>query len=333
MAESETAARLSIARRPSAAVLRAAHGGGNRRTVIVAFSGNVVIAAAKLVAALITGSSAMFAETLHSTADCVNQFMLGLSLRGRHKPPDADHPFGYEAAGFLWAFLATLASFLVGGCLSIVLAIHQLVAGGGVEMFVVAWAVLGVAAVADALSFAQGLRQAKSEAAQWGVPRGQWVRQTSEPIPRAILVEDGAALIGDALLAGGLLTHELGGPAASDGIAALLIGLLLAATAVGLARPLTDLLIGRSIVPVRVAKARAIVAASPAVEDVVSLYAVFAGPQEAIVAAKVHPAPKQRAADLARNLDEIDRRLRTEMDEVGEVFIDVTSRDGPADHR
>ena len=71
------------------------------------------------------------------------------------------------------------------------LAIHQLVAEGEVEMFVVAWAVLGVAAVADALSFAQGWRQAKSEAAQWGVPRAQWVRQTSEPIPRAILVEDG----------------------------------------------------------------------------------------------------------------------------------------------
>jgi len=329
----DTHPRPSVARRPSAAALRAAHGGGNRRTVIVAFSGNAVIAAAKLAAALITGSSAMFAETLHSTADCVNQLMLGLSLRGRHKPPDAEHPFGYEAAGFLWAFLATLASFLVGGCLSIVLAIHQLVAGGGVEMFVVAWAVLGVAAVADAVSFAQGLRQAKSEAAQWGVPRGQWVRQTSEPIPRAILVEDGAALIGDALLAGGLLTHELGGPAASDGIAALLIGLLLAATAVGLARPLTDLLIGRSIVPVRLAKARAIVAASPAVEAVVSLYAVFAGPQEAIVAAKVHPAPKQDAADLARNLDDIDQRLRTEMDEIGEVFIDVTSRAGPAGHR
>jgi hypothetical protein len=214
-----------------------------------------------------------------------------------------------------------------------VLAIHQLTAGGDVEMFAVAWAVLGVAAVADALFFAQGLRQAKSEAAQWGVPRAQWVRQTSEPIPRAILVEDGAALIGDALLAGGLLTHELGGPATSDGVAALLIGILLAATAVGLARPLADLLIGRSIVPARLANAQAIVAASPAVEDVVSLYAVFAGPQEAIVAAKVHPAPKQRADDLARSLDELDRRLRTEMDEVGEVFIDVTSRDGRAGHQ
>ena len=143
----DTHPRPSVARRPSAAALRAAHRGGNRRTVIVAFSGNAVIAAAKLAAALITGSSAMLAETLHSTADCVNQLMLGLSLRGRHKPADPDHPFGYQAAGFLWAFLATLASFLVGGCLSIVLAIHQLTAGGDVEMFVVAWAVLGVAAV------------------------------------------------------------------------------------------------------------------------------------------------------------------------------------------
>src|SRR3954452_1923933 len=210
-----------LARRRSAATLRAARSGGNRRSVIVAFSANVVIAVAKLVAALITGSSALLAETLHSTADCVNQLMLGLSLRRRHGPPDADHPYGYQAAGFLWAFLGTLASFLVGGCLSIGLAIHQLTAGGEVEMFGVAWAVLGVAAVADALSFAQGLRQAKNEASHWGVPRTKCLRRTSEPIPRAIVVEDGAALIGDALVAAGLLTHQLGGPAASDGVAAL----------------------------------------------------------------------------------------------------------------
>ena len=76
-------------------------------------------------------------------------------------------------------------------------------------------------------------------------------------------------MIGDALLAGGLLTHEIGGPAASDGVAALLIRLLLAATAVGLARPLADMLIGRSILPARLAKAQAIVAASSVVEDVV----------------------------------------------------------------
>src|SRR4051794_28398615 len=139
------------ARRRSAATLRAARSGGNRRSVIVAFSANVVIAVAKLVAALITGSSALLAETLHSTGDCVNQLMLGLSLRRRHRPPDADHPCGYQASGFLWAFLATLASFLVGGCLSVVLAIRQLAAGGDVEMLYVAWAVLGVAAVADTL--------------------------------------------------------------------------------------------------------------------------------------------------------------------------------------
>jgi cation diffusion facilitator family transporter len=318
--------------RHSAATLRAARRGGNRRTVIVAFCANTVIALAKLAAALITGSSALLAETLHSTADGVNQLMLALSLRRRRKPPDAAHPFGYQAAAFLWAFLAAVASFLVGGVLSIVLAIHELVAGGAVEKFAVAWIVLGVAAVADSLSFAQGLRHAKNEAAEWGLPRTTWLHKTSEPIPRAIIVEDGAALIGDALVAGAILTRQLGGPAASDGVAALLIGLLLAATAVGLARRLADLLIGRSILPSRVAEARAIVAASPAVEEVVHLYAVYAGPQEAIVTAKVRPAPEQHAVELARGLDEIDQRLRSELAEVGEVFIDVTARGGGRDH-
>jgi divalent metal cation (Fe/Co/Zn/Cd) transporter len=84
---------------------------------------------------------------------------------------------------------------------------------------------------------------------------------------RAIAVQDAAALAGAALAGPGLLVHELGGPVASDAVASLLIGLLLAATATGLARPLGDLLIGRSIPPARLEKAYAILADSSGVEQ------------------------------------------------------------------
>jgi divalent metal cation (Fe/Co/Zn/Cd) transporter len=129
-----------------------------------------------------------------------------------------------------------------------------------------------------------------------------------------------------ALAAAGLLVPALGGPHAADAVASLLIGLLLAATAVGLARPLADLLIGRSIAPARLERAYTIITESPGIDEVLTLHAVHVGAQEAILAAKVHPSPGQSGADLARLLDELDQRLRDELPEIGEVFIDATAQ-------
>src|SRR5438132_1072619 len=111
----------------------------------------------------------------------------------------------------------------------------------------------------------------------------------------------------------------------ADAIAALLIGLLLAGTAFGLARPLADLLIGRSMLPARFERVYAIIERSPSIDEVLSVQAVYGAPQEVIVAAKVHPAPGKTADELASALDDIDHTLRRELPEVAEVFIDLTS--------
>jgi divalent metal cation (Fe/Co/Zn/Cd) transporter len=169
------------------------------------------------------------------------------------------------------------------------------------------------------------VREARREARHWSASTIGYLRHTSDPTLRALTVEDSAALIGVTIAAAGLLVGELGGPSASDAIASFLIGILLAATAIGLARPLADLLIGRSIAPSRLEKAHAILAQSPAIDDVRHVYAVHAAPQEVILTAKVHPAPGQSSEELARQLDEIDLRLRRELPEIAEVFIDITT--------
>jgi divalent metal cation (Fe/Co/Zn/Cd) transporter len=142
---------------------------------------------------------------------------------------------------------------------------------------------------------------------------------------RAIVVEDIAALIGVVLAAAGLLLHQFAGLANADAIAALLIGLLLAATAFGLASTLADLLIGRSMPPARLARVHTILERSPSIDEILSVQAVYGAPQEVIVAAKVHPAPGRTADELAGALDDIDRALRRELPEIAEVFIDLTS--------
>jgi cation diffusion facilitator family transporter len=314
--------------RHSAASLRASRSHGSRRSLIVAFVANLFVAAAKVAAGLITGSAALLAEAAHSLADSTNEVMLGVSFRRARRPADAEHPFGYGGLRFVWAFLAAISSFLIGGCLSVGLAINDLIHGNVIGDFLVAWVVLGIAALADGTALVQTMRQARREAALWDLPTIRYLRHTSDPTLRALAVEDTAALIGLGLAAAGLLVHELGGPASSDAIASLLIGLLLGLTAIGLARPLADLLIGRSMRPERLELARRALAASPAVDEIRQLYAVHVAPQEVLLAAKVHPVADMDADELAEAMDEIDSRLRAELPEIGEVFIDVTAHGG-----
>jgi cation diffusion facilitator family transporter len=309
----------------SAASLRASRGQGNRSSLAVAFAANVVVAAAKLAAGLITGSSALLAEAAHSAADSTNEILLAVSFHRARRPADAEHPFGYGGARFVWAFLAAISSFLIGGCLSIGLAINDLVHGHAITLAPIAWIVLAIAALADGASLVQTMRQARIEARRWNLSTLGFLRHTSDPTLRALAFEDTAALVGVALAATGLLVHALGGPASSDAIASLLIGILLAVTAIGLARPLADLLIGRSMAPQRLARAREVLAESPAVEEILDLYALHVAPQEVILAARVNPTDSYDAEELGALLDEVDVRLRTELPEVGEVFIDVTA--------
>jgi divalent metal cation (Fe/Co/Zn/Cd) transporter len=130
--------------------------------------------------------------------------------------------------------------------------------GGTADQHLVAWIVLAVAALADGSSLRQTLRQAHREAGRSETTL-DYLPHTSDPTLRAIAVEDAAALVEVGIAAVGILVHELGRPAESDVIASLLIGLPLAATAVGLARPLADLLIGASIPASRLQRACAIV--------------------------------------------------------------------------
>jgi len=315
-------------------MLRASRSAGNRRSVAVALAANVVVAGAKLAAGLITGSSALLAEAIHSAADSINELLLAVSLRRGRRRADAQHPFGYGAARFLWAFLAAISSFLIGGCLSIGLAVHSLLSGGDVSSFAVGWAVLALAAVGDGASLSQTVRAARSQATDRGASTVGYLRDTSDPTLRALAVEDTAALIGVAIAAAGLLVRQIGGPSWTDATASLLIGILLAVTAVGLARPLADLLIGQSMPPARLAKAHAILVQSPAIDDVLHMYAVLAAPHEVILTAKVNPSTGQSGEQLAEALDKIDGRLRRELPEIAEVFIDVTAhlRSHPRNH-
>jgi cation diffusion facilitator family transporter len=311
--------------RRSRAALQRIERSDSARTILIALAANVVIAIAKLISGLISGSTALLAESAHSFADASNEVLLGISLRRGARPADDLHPLGHGRERFLWAFLATIASFLIGGCFSIAIAIRELARGDMTGNTTAAWIVLAVAFVGDGASLVQSLRQARNEAKERGYNFWLHLLRSSDPTVRAVVVEDGAALIGVVIAAVGLLlSHQLnsGRP---DAIASLLIGLLMAATAFGLGRPLADFLVGRSLQPELLEQIRAVIASDKAIEEILSVQAVYTGPEEVIVAAKVRPSPRLTAEELSRAMDNVDHALRKASPFVADVYIDVTS--------
>src|SRR5882724_7412791 len=155
--------RITPQRRSATALRRAAQGEG-ARTIVIALLANIVIAIAKLIGGLISGSTGMLAEAAHSAADSVNEIFLAVGIYRDRQPADATHPAGHGRERFLWAFMAAIASFLIGGCVSVAMAIAALKAGGPAPGGLTAWIVLAVSFAADGASWLQGMRQARRQA-------------------------------------------------------------------------------------------------------------------------------------------------------------------------
>jgi len=154
----------------------------------------------------------------------------------------------------------------------------------------------------------------------------RYVVNASDPVVRAIVFEDGAALVGLCLAAMGILLSQILKTNVPDSIASLLIGILLAVTAFGVARPLADFLVGRSLPAPQLETLNAIFEQDAAVMEVVSLRAIYVGPEEVVVIAKIRPAASLSIGQLTSAMDELDDSIRHALPLVADVFIDVTAR-------
>jgi cation diffusion facilitator family transporter len=316
----------SMPQRRSAMALRRAAQGESTRTIVIALLANIVIGIAKLIGGLVSGSTGMLAEAAHSAADSVNEIFLAVGLHRDRQPADAEHPDGHGRERFLWAFMAAIASFLIGGCLSIALAIAGLKTRHQVPGGLTAWIVIAVSLAADGASWLQSMRQARRQAKEYHLTVWRYILRASDPVVRAVVFEDSAALIGLCVAASGLLFSKIFGSSVPDSLASLVIGLLLSVAAFGLARPFADFLVGRSLPPAQFEKLHAIVKDDPAVDQILGLRALYSGPEEVVVMARIHPSESISIEQLARAMDDLDHKIRLALPFVADVFIDVTAR-------
>jgi cation diffusion facilitator family transporter len=270
---------------------------------VVAVAANLLVAVAKGVAALLTGSAAMLAETTHSIADTFNEVLLYVGVRSGARPADERHPFAYGKAGYIWSLLAAVGIFVVGGLFAIVVGVQTLRRPEPVTNVAIGVAVLLVSAGLEATSWRRARRQLRSEAAARHLDLGDYLVTSSDPTPTAVFLEDSAALVGIALALAALVLHVTTGSALWDGAASLLIGLLLIAVAVVLMRRNLALLTDEAApADIRERLCQA-VAREPWVAE---LTAVYVGPGHLLVLAHVVPVDD---ADLLENIGRLRRRL------------------------
>ncbi|MET9958983.1 cation diffusion facilitator family transporter [Streptomyces sp. NPDC006326] len=299
-------------------------------TVVVAVVTNLAIAAAKAVGGIISGSSAMLSEAAHSVADTVTEVMLLAALKRSAKPADEDHPLGYGPERYIWALLASIATFVGGAVFAVYDGVHTLVQGEDPGDPAVSYAILGVAFVLEGYSLLVAWRQVRGEVARAGAPLGRYVKHTPDTAVKAVLLENAAALIGLVLAAGGLLGAQLTGSGVYDGVASLLIGLLLVWVAWELGRSNARYLIGRPLPAPTRAEVREELLSVPHIEGVLELTTLVQGPSEVLIAAKIDFHDLASARQVEGACEEAEEQLRERFPTIRRVYLDPTPTPSPA---
>jgi cation diffusion facilitator family transporter len=294
---------------------------GRSLTVLVALAANLGIAVAKLAAGMITGSSAMMAEAWHAVADSGNEAVLLVAQRRAVSPPDEQHPLGHGREAYFWALLAAVGVFVAGGVLSVVQGVHELTDPSPASDFGVAYVVLLVALVLESVSFSQAARELHREATQFRRGFLQHVRLSSEPTSRAVFAEDAAAIVGNVIALVGVGLHQLTGSAVPDGVASLLIGVLLGVVGVTLAARNRDFLVGEAAPRTVRDRCRALIAAEPGVEGLAELLVMFSGPRQMMLVAHVDLDDELRGDEVERLVGALTDRLRDEIPTLVRVEI------------
>jgi cation diffusion facilitator family transporter len=283
--------------------------GGGNKAILAALAANVGIAVTKFVAFLLTQSSSMLAESVHSVADSGNQLLLLVGGRRARRAATPQHPFGYGRERYLYAFMVAIVLFTVGGLFALYEAYHKWHDPHPIEgrWWWVPLVVLLAAIVMEGFSFRTAVRESNHTRGDrsWA----QFVRTAKAPELPVVLLEDLAALTGLVFALVGvsmtLVTHD----GRWDAVGSASIGVLLVVVAVVLGLEMKSLLLGESANPGQV---RAIAAAlvGEGVESVIHQRTLHIGPEELLVAAKIAVPAAVTAAEVAQAIDAAERRVR-----------------------
>ena len=302
--------------------------------VLGALFANALIALLKLVAAWITGSSGMMAEALHSIADTTNQVFLLLGLRFYKRPASGKHPFGFGKERFFWSFIAAIFIFGVGATYAIYEGVVKIAHPHAPTRLNWAYSVLAISFVLESVSITLAIYQEVKEAHHEGLTFGEYLRESKDPTAKTVLFEDSAALLGIVIAAAGLVLteYQVGGSAGAywDGVASILIGVVLAVVAFILARSSRGLLLGEAASAKTVEATRQAIESHPNVERVVELLTMHLAPKQILINAHVKMRQGLLTDDVVRTVEEVEDRIKQAEPKVEMIFLEAARDQLPA---
>jgi cation diffusion facilitator family transporter len=304
--------------------------------VLGALVANILITILKFAAAIITGSSGMMAESLHSLADTTNQIFLLLGLRFYRRPATPKHPFGYGMERFFWSFIAAIFIFGVGATYAFYEGFEKLRHPSAPERLSWAYWVLGISFVLETSSITVAIWQEVREAHHEGLTFREYLRESKDPTAKTVIFEDSAALIGIVVAMLGIYLTDKGvGPRGGiywDGLASMTIGVVLAVVAFVLARSSRRLLIGEGATPKSVAAIRGAIENHPNVNEVVELLTMHLAPKQILVNAHINLRDDLDTDDIEQTIGEIEESIKRVEPKADKIFLE-TARESKSDER
>jgi cation diffusion facilitator family transporter len=275
---------------------------------VAAMLANVGIAVTKFFAFVVSGSSSMLAESVHSLADSGNQVLLLIGGRRSRRAATPEHPFGYGRERYLYAFVVSIVLFSVGGLFSVYEGVHKIRHPEELTNLLVPIVVLLVAIGLEGFSLRTAV--VESNKVRRGQSWVQFVRRAKAPELPVVLLEDAGALVGLVLALFGVGLAAVTGDVMWDGLGTIAIGTLLIVIAVALGIETKSLLLGEGASAPDLGKIREALLRGDEIERLVHMKTLFLGPDELLVAAKVTLPPGSTVAQVAQAINGAEERIR-----------------------
>ncbi|MCB1326337.1 MAG: cation diffusion facilitator family transporter [Spirochaetales bacterium] len=296
---------------------------GSFRAIFYAFLANGGIAIAKGIAAYVTGSGSMLAEAIHSVADCTNQVLLFVGLKGASRPADARHPLGYGKLTYFWSFMVAILLFSMGGLFSIYEGVHKLQDPEPLDRAWIALLVLGISIALEGGSLLGALREIKH--LRKGYSLIHWLKHSRRAEMVVVFGEDVAALIGLVLASGFVGLAAITGNAIFDAMGSIAIGLVLITISVFLIVRVRALLIGIAAAPDLIEVIETAIADDDSVVEVFNVITIQFGAR-VVLAAKVAMRPELSIGQAAERLNRLEARIKVACPEIGWCFMEPDVR-------
>lgn len=298
----------------------------SKPVIFAAMGGNLLIAVTKFVAAAVTGSSAMLSEGIHSVVDTGNQILLLLGMQRAKRPPSPQFPFGHGKEVYFWSFVVALLIFAVGSGVSLYEGVIHILDPEPIESPLVNYVVLGLGILFEGASWAFALNEFRKTKGKWSYVEA--VHRGKDPSMFVVVFEDSAALLGLFVALAGVALSQWTGILIFDGIASVIIGLILGGTAIWLAMETKGLLIGESANRDVVASIRRLASEAEGIDEVNEVLTMHMGPNFVLVNLSVRFQRDASAERIERAIAALDRRIKQEHEIVKRIFVEAEARAG-----